>query len=329
LPDPPAQVAALSTWVEKHSPEISFSNELLFFGVVLLLPAVISACVQAAKLRATAALLGCSSVMLALVLLATLVALEGRLVYPVFGIDLGPETVALVVSLFYAGLHTMQLLLGIGLIALGFGIRRTAGFWLLPLSVAVGVLQVAGAFPWLTPIWFNAAVTGTFFVWTVGIGYWLLRSTPGDSLRHMYAGGKPDKLARFLNRIGAAIFALGLTPHWAVALETIGRKSGKHISLPIVIAHYDHRDYLVSMLGLGSQWVLNVRAAGGHAFLHAGRRRPVLLEEVATEYRARILKAYLARAPGARPHIPVDRRDPVAEFETVSAEYPVFEIHYL
>lgn len=153
--------------------------------------------------------------------------------------------------------------------------------------------------------------------------------TPDESLRHMYAGGKPNRRARFLNQIGAGIFALGLTPHWAVALETIGRKSGKTHSLPIAITRYDHRDYLVSMLGPGSQWVLNVRAAGGHASLHAGRRRPVLLEEVATENRAPILKTYLARAPGARPHIPVDRRDPIAKFETVSANYPVFEIHYL
>jgi deazaflavin-dependent oxidoreductase (nitroreductase family) len=153
---------------------------------------------------------------------------------------------------------------------------------------------------------------------------------PADkSLRDMYAGGRPNKRARLLNRIGAFIFALGLTPHWAVTLETVGRKSGKPITLPIAIARYDHREYLVSMLGQRSQWVRNVRAAGGHAVIHSGLRRRVLLEEVAAVDRAPILKAYLARAPGARPHIPVDRREPITKFEPISGNYPVFEIHYL
>jgi len=145
----------------------------------------------------------------------------------------------------------------------------------------------------------------------------------------MYAGGRPNKRARFTNRLGARIFALGLTPHWAVALETVGRKSGKPVTLPIAIARYQQRDYLVSMLGQRSQWVLNIRAAGGRAIIHAGRHRHVLLEEVAIENRAPILKAYLARAPGARPHVPVDRREPIAKFEPISADYPVFEIHYV
>lgn len=173
---PPAGHIALVAWVENHSSQISVSNELLFFGVVILAPAVLSAGQLLRKSSSTAALFGCSSLMLALILLGTLVAVEGRLVYPVFGIELGNEAVALVVSLFYAGLHTVQLLLGIGCIALGFGVRRTAGLWLLAVSVGVGVLQLAGAFPWLTPIWFNAAVTAAFFVWTLTLGYWLLHS---------------------------------------------------------------------------------------------------------------------------------------------------------
>jgi hypothetical protein len=42
-----------------------------------------------------------------------------------------------------------------------------------------------------------------------------------------------------------------------------------------------------------------------------------------------ILKAYLAQAPGARAHIPVDQHEPVANFEHIAASYPVFEIRYL
>ncbi|MGN9893956.1 hypothetical protein [Micromonospora sp. L31] len=31
-------------------------------------------------------------------------------------------------------------------------------------------------------------------------------------------------------------------------------------------------------------------------------------------------------APGARPHLPVDRRAPLAEFEAVADRYPVFRV---
>ena len=42
--------------------------------------------------------------------------------------------------------------------------------------------------------------------------------------------------------------------------------------------------------------------------------------------RARILKAYLQVAPGARPHFDLSRDAPLGEFEKVAARYPVFRI---
>jgi hypothetical protein len=39
-----------------------------------------------------------------------------------------------------------------------------------------------------------------------------------------------------------------------------------------------------------------------------------------------VLKAYLQRAPGARPHLPIDKDAPLAEFEQVSPQYPVFRV---
>jgi hypothetical protein len=42
--------------------------------------------------------------------------------------------------------------------------------------------------------------------------------------------------------------------------------------------------------------------------------------------RAPILKRYLELAPGARPHVPVDRRAAVAEFERIAGDYPVFQV---
>jgi hypothetical protein len=83
--------------------------------------------------------------------------------------------------------------------------------------------------------------------------------------------------------------------------------------------------YLVSMLG-ESNWVRNVRAAGGKARLVHGIAEQVLLEEVEVEQRAPILKAYLQLAPGARPHISVSKDAPVSEFEKIASQYPVFRL---
>ena len=111
-----------------------------------------------------------------------------------------------------------------------------------------------------------------------------------------------------------------------VTLEVVGRQSGKLISFPLALAVLNGERYLVSMLGEDTNWVRNVRAANGQAQLRHGRTEQVLLEEVEVSQRAPILKAYLKIAPGARPHILVDKDAPVAEFEKIAAEFPVFRI---
>jgi hypothetical protein len=72
--------------------------------------------------------------------------------------------------------------------------------------------------------------------------------------------------------------------------------------------------------------VANLRAAGGRAVLRRGTPTAVRLVEVPVADRAPILRRYLALAPGARPHIPVDRHEPVSAFEPIAADYPVFRI---
>jgi hypothetical protein len=94
----------------------------------------------------------------------------------------------------------------------------------------------------------------------------------------------------------------------------------------VAVTVVDGQRYLVSMLGEQVQWVQNVHAAGGRAVLRSGGREEVHLEEVPAEQRAPILRAYLQRAPGARPHVPVNKDAPLAEFEQVAAAFPVFRV---
>jgi deazaflavin-dependent oxidoreductase (nitroreductase family) len=142
----------------------------------------------------------------------------------------------------------------------------------------------------------------------------------------MYRNGRPNKVAAVLNRGWAMVGSLGLWPNRLVTLEVRGRRTGRLVSFPVIVADYDGERYLVSMLGEGANWVSNVRAAGGQAFLRHGRREAVRLEEVDPSARAPILRRYLQVAPGARPHIDVDRRAPLREFERIAAQYPVFHV---
>ena len=144
--------------------------------------------------------------------------------------------------------------------------------------------------------------------------------------RSLYQGHRPNRVAKFLGKLWSWVASSGIAPNYLVTLEVTGRKSGKTISLPVVLARVNEQRYIVSMLGNNAQWVLNVQAANGKAAIRAGRRIPVLLEDVPVEQRAPILKNYVQRAPGGRPHIPVDRHAPVAEFERIAADYPIFRI---
>jgi hypothetical protein len=123
--------------------------------------------------------------------------------------------------------------------------------------------------------------------------------------RWMYRTGRPGRLARAMNWSSAVRFSAGLlSPKRAVTPAVRGRRTGRAIQVPVVVTDYDGERYLVSMLGTEANWVRNVRAAE----------------------RAPILRRYLALAPGARPHVPVDRDAPLAEFARIAERYPVFRI---
>ena len=142
----------------------------------------------------------------------------------------------------------------------------------------------------------------------------------------LYRGQRPNWIAKILNRAMAAVASKSATSNGVVALEVVGRKSGRIVSFPLVMVTVDGQRYLASMLGDNVQWVRNVRASGGKAVLRSGGRENVQLEEIPANQRAPILKAYLQVASGARPHVPVDKDAPLVEFEKIAAEFPVFRL---
>jgi deazaflavin-dependent oxidoreductase (nitroreductase family) len=144
--------------------------------------------------------------------------------------------------------------------------------------------------------------------------------------RWFYRGGRPNRVARILDRGSALVCALGVAPDYMVTLEVPGRRTGRIVHLPLVMVLVDGERYLVSMLGEDVNWVRNVKAAGGRVTLRHGRSEDVRLEEVAPEHRAPVLKDYLRRAPRAGAHMPVDKDAPLAEFGRVSPRFPVFRV---
>ena len=145
-------------------------------------------------------------------------------------------------------------------------------------------------------------------------------------LRFFYRGWRPTRLGRIWSGVFAWVSGLGLTPEILLTLQVKSRSSGRLSFTVLVVTGHQGQRYLVSMLGNASEWVRNVRAAGGEAFVKRGKLRPVMLTEIPAKERAPILKAWCEVATSGRQHLPVAHDAPVSAFETIAPDYPVFRI---
>lgn len=145
-------------------------------------------------------------------------------------------------------------------------------------------------------------------------------------LRYFYRNWHATRLGRLWSRAYAWLAGLGIAPNLLVSLEVQDRVTGRLHSTVLVVVRVAKEQYLVSMLGNNSDWVLNLRAAHGSAFIRAGSRRAVRLRELAPGQRAPILKAWSKVATSGRQHLPISPEAPVAAFERIAQQYPVFRI---
>ena len=145
-------------------------------------------------------------------------------------------------------------------------------------------------------------------------------------LRCFYRDWRPTRLGRFYASMIAWLSGQGLTPGILHTLQVKNRRDGRLESTILAVVNYQDQRYLVSMLGDGSEWVQNVRAADGAAFVKRGLAHSVKLIEIATENRAPILKAWCQIATSGRKHLPVPHDAPKSAFEAIAADYPVFRI---
>lgn len=124
----------------------------------------------------------------------------------------------------------------------------------------------------------------------------------------------------FLTRHGISILG-------SRVLQVRGRKSGKVYSLPVNPLPLDGERYLISPRG-HTQWVRNMRAAGGGE-LRVGRRvERFTAVELADEEKPAVLHEYIRRwwfEVGAF-FEGVNRKTPEAELLRIAPGFPVFRI---
>ena len=147
----------------------------------------------------------------------------------------------------------------------------------------------------------------------------------------------PAAWYRRLNWLGVALTLLGLAPRDAVTLQVPGRSSGKPRRTPILRTPYRGQDYLVALAG-ESQWVRNVRAAGGQAVLRRRTAHRAHLQELPPPERPEAIWAYLGRgrqrsgakaaAKQARCYFGLPPDASVEEIRAVASYYPVFRVLY-
>ena len=148
---------------------------------------------------------------------------------------------------------------------------------------------------------------------------------------------RPAPLYLRLQWLGFLLTRLGLSPGYVTLLEVPGRRSGVIRRTNLVRATRDGDHYLVA-LGGESEWVRNVRAAGGRVTIGRRVRRAATLVEVPVAARPAVIRSYVLRAgrrPGSRSVIREARfyfgvgpelRDD--ELAAVAERYPVFRVVY-
>ncbi|WP_456889561.1 nitroreductase/quinone reductase family protein [Geodermatophilus sp. SYSU D00700] len=156
----------------------------------------------------------------------------------------------------------------------------------------------------------------------------------GDPRAHRYR--PPPRWYARLQWLGHVLTALGVSPGYVVTLEVPGRRSGVVRRTTLVRAEHHGAGHLVSLTG-DSEWVRNVRAAGGRVVLaRGGRRRAVTLAEVPVGDRAPVIRSYVLRA-GRRPGTAAVAREAraffgvgpdlaVDEIAAVADRFPVFRV---
>jgi deazaflavin-dependent oxidoreductase (nitroreductase family) len=130
------------------------------------------------------------------------------------------------------------------------------------------------------------------------------------------------------NGVVAGLTRVGFSVLGSRVLEVRGRTSGEPRRTPVNLLTHDAARYLVAPRG-ETQWVRNLRAAGGSGTLILGRRREAFTAtELGDVDKREVLRAYLKRwkAEVGVFFDGVDASSTDAELDRIAPRHPVFRI---
>ncbi len=130
-----------------------------------------------------------------------------------------------------------------------------------------------------------------------------------------------------MNGAVAGLTRLGLSVWGSRLLRVRGRKSGRLFTTPVNLLTIEDKCYLVAPRG-HTQWVRNLRAAGGGELLLGRNLQPFTATEVPEEQRPPILRVYLRRwgfEAGAF-FAGVGADAPQDELARIAPDHPVFRL---
>ena len=130
------------------------------------------------------------------------------------------------------------------------------------------------------------------------------------------------------NRIVARLTKLGVSVWGSRVLRVRGRKSGEPRTVPVNLLTFDEVRYLVAPRG-ETQWVRNLRAAGGEGELLLGRKVETFRgTELTDDEKPLVLRAYLKRwkAEVGVFFDGVSATSPDEEVARIAPKHPVFRL---
>jgi deazaflavin-dependent oxidoreductase (nitroreductase family) len=130
---------------------------------------------------------------------------------------------------------------------------------------------------------------------------------------------------KWVNPINHFLLKRGIGRPSQHLLTTIGRKSGRLRTTPVVVLAFEGERYLVAGFS-GSDWVKNVRVAGRGQLQRGRSLESVALVEVPLEQRAAILQLFARKVRGGRSFLTVPSKAPRAAFAEAAAHHPVFRL---
>jgi hypothetical protein len=120
---------------------------------------------------------GCGIIAATIPVMAVMLIVHGRLVYPIYGMRVDtPEAAAFVVMVFHGGLHAIYLLLAVATIVLSLAMRRGAfAKSIAYLGFATAALDIVGSYPWAIGPVLTLVCELSFAGWFVALGSQLFR----------------------------------------------------------------------------------------------------------------------------------------------------------